>query len=65
MSYEPHEPLVLVAGTGRLPLVAARSHRTGGGRLHLVSLSRQIPKELEELATEAVIFSVGQVGGIL
>ncbi|OGD78353.1 MAG: hypothetical protein A2Y64_00055 [Candidatus Coatesbacteria bacterium RBG_13_66_14] len=57
--------MVLVAGAGRLPLVAARSHRAGGGRLHLVSLSRQIPPELEELAAEVVVFSVGQVGGIL
>ncbi|HUT98129.1 MAG TPA: UDP-2,3-diacylglucosamine diphosphatase LpxI [bacterium] len=65
MSYEPQEPLVLVAGAGRLPLVAARSHRAGGGRLHLVSLSRQITPELEELTTEAVVFSIGQVGGIL
>lgn len=65
MGYEPQEPLVLVAGAGRLPLVAARSHRAGGGRLHLVSLSGKIPPELEELAEEAVVLSVGQVGGIL
>jgi len=65
VSYEPHQPLVLIAGSGRLPLVAARSHLTGGGRLHLVSLLRPIPRELEELVTEAVAFSVGQVGGIL
>ncbi len=65
MSYEPHEPLVLIAGEGRLPLVAARTHRSGGGRLHLISLSRQTDPELEELAADVVFFSAGQVGGIL
>jgi len=65
VSYEPQKPLVLVTGAGRLPLVAARSHRAGGGRLHLVSLTGEIPPELGELAEEAVVLSVGQVGGIL
>jgi DUF1009 family protein len=65
VGYEPQEPLVLVAGEGRLPLAAARDHRDRGGRLYLVNLTGGPPPELEELAEEAVSFSVGQIGRIL
>jgi len=65
VSYEPQEPLVLVAGAGRLPLAAARNHRAGGGRLRLVSLLPDPPPELAELAVEVAIYSPGQIGHIL
>ncbi|MCK4595031.1 UDP-2,3-diacylglucosamine diphosphatase LpxI [bacterium] len=65
MGYEPQQPLILVAGKGRLPLEAAKSHRARGGRIHLVSLSRGPPPELEALAEEVVVFSAGQIGHIL
>jgi hypothetical protein len=65
MGYEPQEPLILVAGKGKLPLEAAKSHRALGGRIHLISLSQGPPPELEALAEEVVVFSVGQIGHIL
>jgi len=65
LSYNPKQPLVLIAGQGKLPVVAARSHKQNGGRLLVISLIGDEYPALSEYADELVARSPGQIGGIL
>ncbi len=65
MSYNSQKPLVLIAGRGKLPVVAAQSHKESGGRLLVISLIGDDYPALEEYAEELVSRSPGQIGGIL
>lgn len=65
MSYNSKQPLVLIAGRGKLPVVAARSHKESGGRLLVISLIGDDYPALDEYADEMVSRSPGQIGGIL
>lgn len=65
VTYDPGKPLAVVAGSGKLPVTAARLHKAAGGRLLVVSLAPENADELAGLADELVCYSPGQVGHIL
>jgi hypothetical protein len=65
LAYRPGEELAVIAGAGRLPVLAARRHAASGGPVFVVALEEEPAPELVAVADDIVRHAPGEVGRIL